>query len=47
MKWTKTREKFAALIALAFVIVFGAVVGAYFGLPIPFVNEFLVKIGIL
>lgn len=47
MKWTKTREKIGALIALAFVVVFGAVVGAYFGLPIPFVNEFLVKIGIL
>jgi hypothetical protein len=47
MKWTKTREKLAALIALAFMVVFGAIVGAYFGLPIPFVHEFLIKIGIL
>lgn len=47
MKWTKTREKAAAVIALIFMIFFGAIVGTYFGLPIPFVPELLVKLGIM
>lgn len=47
MHWTKTREIAGAIIALVFVIVFGTIVGSYFGLPIPFVPELLVKLGIM
>ncbi len=47
MKWTKFREKTAATLAVLFVIVFGAVVAAAFGFPIPIVSDVLRNIGIL
>lgn len=47
MKWTQVREKAAAIIALLFVVVFGAIAAAYFGFPIPIVTDLLIKAGIL
>ena len=47
MKWTQVREKAAAIIALIFVVIFGAVAAAYFGFHIPLVTNLLVKAGIL
>jgi len=46
MHWTKIREKFGAIVAILFVIVFGAIVAAAFGFPIPIVSDILRQIGI-
>ncbi len=41
MKWTKVREKVAAVAAILFLIVIGVIVAAYFGVNIPILSDLI------